>query len=232
MGKVDEVLEQLGNDLVTRQINLIIAPGGMSAEPVPDDPIVTLREVYRWYYNKLSLEDEADKVKKGNEIRAYTPTQLKDGFDRLAHDLEFFTKRTDIREAESTPAVTQPEERPAAERIVEAIAGVTDRMEYRMQSTSIALAKIAGKRANAEDLDARDLAVLRKAWEIGIDEVVMQTTIALDGDVVTRVDSRFCDDASKPLYGLHDEGVSAAMRTWKDVVGAAIDLMRKLFGSL
>jgi hypothetical protein len=232
MGKVDDVLEQLGNDLVTRQINLIIAPGGMSAEPVPDDPTVTLREVYRWYFNKLSREDEADKMKMGDEISAYTPAQLKSGFESLAHALEPYTKRTDVYEAESIPAATPPEELPAAERIVEAIAGVTDRMEYRMQSTSIALAKIAGKRANAEDLDARDLAILRKAWEIGVDEVIMQTTIALDGDVVTRVDSRFCDDASKPLYGLHDEGVSAAMRTWKDVVGAAIDLMRKLFGSL
>ena len=232
MAKVDEVLEQLGNDLVTRQINLIIAPGGMSAEPVPDDPIVTLREVYRWYYNKLSLEENADKIKKGDEIRAYAPAQLKSGFEELAGDLEFYTKRTDIREAESIPAVTPPEELPAAERIVEAIAGVTDRLEYRMQSTSILLAKIADKLAKPEALDARDLAVLRKAWEIGVDEVIMQTTIALDGDVVTRVDSRFCDDASMPLYGLHDEGVSAAMRTWKDVVGAAIDLMRKLFGSL
>src|SRR5262245_58175783 len=232
MGKVDEVLEQLGNDLVTRQVNLIVAPGGMSAEPVPDDPTVTLREVYRWYYNKLSQQSEADKMRMGDEINAYTPTQLKSGFESLAHALEPFTNRTDVREAETSAEVIPPEELSAAERIVEAIAGVTDRMEYRMQSTSIALAKIAGKRANAEDLDARDLAVLRKAWEIGVDEVIMQTTIALDGDVVTRVDSRFCDDASKPLYGLHDEGVSAAMRTWKDVVGAAIDLMRKLFGSL
>ena len=57
MAKLNEVLEKLGEDLITRQINLILASGGMSAELMPDDPTDTLREVYRWYHNKLSLEN-------------------------------------------------------------------------------------------------------------------------------------------------------------------------------
>ncbi len=231
MAKLSEVLEKLGEDLISRQINLILASGGMSAELMPDDPTDTLREVYRWYHNKLSLENAAAKVDEGVAISEYTAARLHRGFNELARDLEPFTTMADVRAAESVPTAVVPDADSVAARVQTAL-DVTERLLYRMRSTSLELAKIADKRAKAEELDARDLAILRKAWEIGVDEIILQTTVGLDGDVVTRVDSRFVDETRKPLHGLHDQSVSAAMRTWKDVVGAAIDLINKLFAKV
>ena len=106
---------------------------------------------------------------------------------------------------------------------------VSDRLVFRMKATARDLAAIAANLETGTPLAAREIAILRKAWEIGTDEVVLQTTVALDGDVIFRVDSRYSTEAKRMLFELHDQSVSVAMRTWKDVVGAAIDLMTNLF---
>ena len=169
-------------------------------------------------------------MNKGVAISEYTAARLHSGFNDLARELEPYTTLADVRAAESVPTAVAPVDSAAAR--VQTAFDVTERLLYRMRSTSLELAKIAAKRDKAEELDARDLAILRKAWEIGVDEIILQTTVGLDGDVVTRVDSRFVDETRKPLHGLHDQSVSAAMRTWKDVVGAAVDLINKLFAKV
>ena len=95
-----------------------------------------------------------------------------------------------------------------------------------MRATSRDLAQIAAHLAAGTELTPSERSVLRKAWEIGTDEVIMQTTISVDGDVVFRADSRYTSEAHQALFDLHDRSCASAMRTWKDVVGAAIDLVK------
>jgi hypothetical protein len=111
---------------------------------------------------------------------------------------------------------------------VSPVEAASQRLVLRMRATARDLAQIAAHVGAGTELTASERSVLRKAWEIGTDEVIMQTTISVDGDVVFRADSRYTSEAHQALFDLHDRSCASAMRTWKDVVGAAIDLVKGL----
>ena len=83
MSDLKRQLGELGKDLMSRQVNLIIAPGGMSAESMPDDPLLAMRDVYLWYHDRLSAPDPIEAAR----IDRMQPEALADGFTRLARDL-------------------------------------------------------------------------------------------------------------------------------------------------
>jgi hypothetical protein len=75
---------------------------------------------------------------------------------------------------------------------------------------------------------------IRKIWEIGVEEVVMQTVIQLDGDVVTRINRTFAGPAHAHLWKAHLDGTKVAMDSWHflvDTVGrflsAAVGFFKK-----
>jgi hypothetical protein len=178
-------------------------------EPMPDDPVTSMREIYRWYHDRL-LGPASDH----NDIDVMSAAELQVSFVNLAETLTHATRQAEMQLAASEAGPT---------------ASVSDRLVFRMKATARDLAAIAAKQGAGTPLTAREIAILRKAWEIGTDEVVLQPTVALDGDVIFRVDSRYSTEAKRMLFELHDQSVSVAMRTWKDVVGAAVDLMTNLF---
>ena len=66
---------------------------------------------------------------------------------------------------------------------------------------------------------------LRKIWEVGTETVMLQTTIQLDGDVLTRL-RPFRDDTDaaryERLHTLHREGVETALATWQTLIDTAV----------
>jgi hypothetical protein len=95
------------------------------------------------------------------------------------------------------------------------------------------LIALLGDAARAERvigaLDIRDTATLRKMWEVGIEEVVAQTVVQLDGDVVTRF-RRVLDATSHgaPVMEAHRMGVYVALSSWRHLVETALRLIRPL----
>lgn len=73
------------------------------------------------------------------------------------------------------------------------------------------------------------LTVIRKIWEIGTEEIAMQTIIQLDGDVVTRVKPSFTRKEDEVLHKIHSEGVSTSVNFWKTLIGIVNDLLKSLF---
>ena len=64
-----------------------------------------------------------------------------------------------------------------------------------------------------------EIVVLRKAWELGLETVVYQTTIQLDGDVVHRVQEGYAAMEHKQLMQVHRDAVSTATEYWQTLVG-------------
>jgi hypothetical protein len=60
-----------------------------------------------------------------------------------------------------------------------------------------------------------EMVTLRKVWEIGVESVVMQTVIQLDGDIITRIQRGQEVASNKPLHDLHQEAVGNALRHWQ-----------------
>lgn len=63
-------------------------------------------------------------------------------------------------------------------------------------------------------LTSDELVTLRKVWEIGVETVVMQTVVQLDGDVVTRIQTGRETVANKAIHDLQRESVESAMSHW------------------
>jgi hypothetical protein len=75
-------------------------------------------------------------------------------------------------------------------------------------------------RASPEQPDAATLVLIRKAWDIGTEVVVMQTVIQIDGDVVNRIQPGRETGEYKPLHDLHKDAVDISFRYWRWLIEA------------
>lgn len=80
---------------------------------------------------------------------------------------------------------------------------------------------------------AADITLIRKIWELGTDEIAMQTVIQLDGDVVTRVQPKYAALNQEAIFKIHNQGVSTSISFWKELVevlGAFLEaIVKKIF---
>ncbi len=80
-----------------------------------------------------------------------------------------------------------------------------------------------------------ELVVLRKIWDIGLDRIVLQTVIQLDGDVISRIHTDLAEPSprNERLLNIHNGSVSASIAFWQQLVNllgsflkGVTDLMR------
>lgn len=80
------------------------------------------------------------------------------------------------------------------------------------------------------EFDHDTLLVLRRIWETGVDVIVMQTAVHLDGSVITRVLDGWDGPAAAPLHDLHYRAVDISLGRWNLLVQTARDLAGFFFG--
>jgi hypothetical protein len=101
----------------------------------------------------------------------------------------------------------------------------------RIQRNAQALGKKFGKLV-ADDPDPDEMVHLRKVWEIGTEEVVMQTVLWIDGDATQRVHPAYVDKAHEQLLGIHAASVTASLSYWKSLGEIAVSLFRTAWSEL
>lgn len=70
------------------------------------------------------------------------------------------------------------------------------------------------------DLKTADIVIVRKAWDMGTETVVMQSVIQIDGDVVTRVLKGRDTATNGVIVGVHRDAVDTSFRYWSFMVDA------------
>lgn len=81
-------------------------------------------------------------------------------------------------------------------------------------------------------LDLRQLMVIKKANDIGIEKVVMQTVIGMDGDITTRVTQSFADQPVPFIQTLHHEAIGISVDFWKILINVVVELGKNFIGML
>ncbi len=81
--------------------------------------------------------------------------------------------------------------------------------EKRMFSTS----KFLGQ--EKIDLGFRDRQVIIKALDLGVERVVMQTRIGMDGDITTRISEKFADNPKQFILDVHNKTINISVSFWK-----------------
>lgn len=74
-----------------------------------------------------------------------------------------------------------------------------------------------------------EMVMLRKIWEIGLEEIAMQTIIQMDGDVLTRVQPKYATPESAVIREIHGESLNLALRFWGELIGLVKDFFQNLF---
>ena len=72
----------------------------------------------------------------------------------------------------------------------------------------------------AFDFKPEHILRIRKIWDLGTGNVVMQTCVQIDGDVFTRLQPQFASSNEKnvALMKIHKEGVEISIGLWKDLM--------------
>ena len=82
------------------------------------------------------------------------------------------------------------------------------------------------------DLDADLVTLIRKAWEIGTEKIVLQTVIQLDGDVTTRISESLAKTPNETIFQIHNESIETSTKFWSDLVKALGEMAGKISGLL
>ena len=85
---------------------------------------------------------------------------------------------------------------------------------------------------NTDDLELNpaQVSLLRKAWEIGTEQVLLQTTIQADGDVTTRLSQRFLSHHDSFVLNMHNESVQTSVHFWSNLVKTIREVAEGLLG--
>lgn len=103
-------------------------------------------------------------------------------------------------------------------------------MLYRIKTTCQALKNILPKEDGEKPEFSTDhLVLIRKAWELGIEEIAMKTVVQLDGDVITRVQSNYATEAYAAVHKLHNTGISTSLAFWEMLADIAKALVQSFF---
>lgn len=81
------------------------------------------------------------------------------------------------------------------------------------------------------DVVPSDYLALRKVWEVGTEEIVAQTAISLDGDIVTRVTPLLLRAEGKPLLDIHERAVNTSVSYWKGLVDTLLAVVGQAIGA-
>jgi len=97
------------------------------------------------------------------------------------------------------------------------------------RSQPIVLTRNASKLPQEVELKPEELVVVRKAWELMLDEIAMQTTIQIDGDVVQRILRRPPEGGDPAqIMKAHERAVDISTKFWGDLVGLVGGALRGL----
>lgn len=79
------------------------------------------------------------------------------------------------------------------------------------------------------EFEPEQRAVIVKAWELGTSKVAIQTTISLDGDLVTRIAPEYLDKSGEVVRSIHSEAVRISINTWESLLKGIMQLTTAAF---
>jgi len=199
---------RLIGDLLTIEVDVVIDDAlDRAAAPnlVGDGAEPTLREVVGMYQRWLT-DHAAVRERPDDETGELAPGDLVSALRRIADDA-----------AGADAALGEDPDDDAVRRRV---------VLRRIGGNAAQLIGALG-RGPAGELDVARIA--RKAWELGTSEIVAQSVVQLDGDVIVRVDESILSGAAGPVDELNRRALGAALTHWRTlfdfvaqlVIGAA-----------
>ena len=202
-------LERLTDDLFTLEVKTIIKDSIMGT--VIPDAGQALIDIVLDYETQLHELGAAKEPPSGNSTVADLDT-----FDDLRNRAsEMYDGKP---QAVAVPRVLRKSERLMLCRIrdnCDEIKSILQALQTRSPGSAL---RFTRKDAPQVDLLPAELMSIRKIWDIGTEEIVMQTVIQLGGDVTTRLNSAYATERDQPIVRIHEGSVTTSISTWNKLV--------------
>ncbi|MGF1640468.1 MAG: hypothetical protein ACFCUO_05915 [Rhodospirillales bacterium] len=236
----------IAEDLFNLEINTVVKDT-MTARKMPDpaNALVDIAQTYAAELQRLGIPIGyafgTDSPDLGRPLREWPSTPL--SFGSLSVSVETFDRLRDASvAAQNELADLLPDDRIVLVRIArnsDQIKNLLSRIKGTLEAGGIygqtrrhinSTLVTTGSRT-AIPLGPDDRTLLRKIWEIGVEKVVMQTVIQLDGDVITRIQSAYTAPDKRHLFDVHERSVDISVRFW-GVMANTVAVFLGSFGAL
>lgn len=81
-------------------------------------------------------------------------------------------------------------------------------------------------------LAREDYMMIQKFWELGTEQIMMQTIVQIDGDVYTRILADYATEEFKSLHEIHHSGVNLSYRYWQSIIKIVADFLTTVFAHM
>ena len=247
MTSVRESLKQTARDLTTLEINTIVKHS-MTARKMPP-PGHAILDIAATYVDKFQVDlriplatpfvDQDLGAGEVTHVQKWQQERVERGTLRCDDYTFRCLRRAAYRVLEDCPKLEE-RDRVIVERIrrnADQIRGLLRNLEKRLRLGRNASDKFLGcSRRELLERETRlgrhpqphlhpdEMALLRKIWDIGVEEVVMQSTVSLSGDVINRIQSGLEPKEAVALLEFHREGIVSGTRMWRLIAETLVSM--------
>jgi hypothetical protein len=233
-------LTGIGRVLLALEINTIVSDG-ISAEPLPGDgqALIRIAQLYKGFLGEVLIELATEDAAAAMDL----PTiRLGDGtvssfadWDVASGGMRTFAALQAAAHAcrRARALVPHPNGmRAEHDAILARVAAACSDVQAMLRRLKLGDAAITTAAVDLAEDDGIDwpkfdhdmLLELRRIWETGVDVIVMQTVVRLDGGVTTRVLDGWDGNDAQPLRDSHQRSVAIALDRWTLLVDIARDV--------
>lgn len=231
--KNKSIISQMLDDLTTLEINTIIKESMSAADPPEDVGIMLhgLLEGYKsridviLYDNGLSQLFDADKCntyeKLFNDIKSILAHLKENGIRlempeynrlmRMQSFCQFIDYRSNVKDINARINVYDVDTKKELTPInkFEFVDGDYSHFKFTVYT--------------------RDLVKIKRFYDLGNEEIIMQTRFGIDGDVVTRVGRSFSNNPKDLIIHIHDQHTQLSVGYWTTLVTLVTQIVEKIF---
>ena len=80
-------------------------------------------------------------------------------------------------------------------------------------------------------VDPKELTKLKRSYDLGIEKIVMQTRIGIDGDIVSRIEEDFANKPRQLIVDIHDKHTKLSIDYWNSLINTAVKIVGDIFSS-
>jgi hypothetical protein len=241
-------LTAVARSLLNIEVNTILRDC-MTGEPMPPAPHALL-DIAGWYAQELcklgvnlpawfmtgtaSLEELDPPWEKSPAPVSEQLTVSPDTFDRLRWAAKWALARLD-----RAPSPVPDGERALLDRIVNNSDSIKEM--FKRFDAGFNNQFLNRKRTDLADMTIRrqsymlqpeDIILLQKIWDIGTEQIAMQTIVLMTGDVTTRLQQALTGPRAELLFGIHRQSVEVSVGRWKVLLDAVVEVAKGAFGTL
>ena len=238
--RAESLVRRVASDLLTIEVNTIIKPC-MTARKMPPPP-VALFDIVDNYSDYLAQSGQlVDDNAVLAELDLSSPrTNGRDSFARVLHNAEFLEEHFSRQEFDDSE---EDDKRNARVVILRRISHYSHLILNILHDLEVQYTSPSGfdfwdashadlyshyNEAMEISIDPHYASLIRKSWDMGVEQVVMQTVIQLDGDMISRIQKGYEKEEFHGLQQLHLATCRMGVETWETMTRLVIHFVGKI----